>query len=149
MELRIETIRKKAEVVFSDESSLVGCFFVSEFARGQRRSEEILDLLMGERSYLPFELAKGEIVILQKKNIMIAVAEENELERHRIFPEKLAAEITFFSGKTLHGTIYNDLPPSYLRLSDYLNQHISFFPLDVESRAHLVNARFIRSVRPA
>ena len=148
MELKIETLREKAEVFFPDESNLEGCFFVAQFAPGYRRKECVFDLFIGERAYLPFELADGEILLIQKKSIMMVVTEESELERHLVYQQKLPAEIQFVAGKTIRGHIYNDLPPNYLRLSDYLNQHTTFFLLDVDSQAHLVNSRFVKIVRP-
>ncbi len=148
MELKIDTLREKAEVFFSDESRLEGCFFVAQLAPKDRRKECIIDLFIGERAYLPFEITDGEILLLQKKNIMMVVSEENELERHVIYQQKLPAEIQFISGKTVTGYIYSDLPPNYLRLSDYLNQHTTFFPLDVDSKTNIVNSRFVKIVRP-
>lgn len=148
IELKIETLRKKAEVFFSDESRLEGCFFVAQLAPGYMRKECIIDLFTGERAYLPFETADGEILLLQKKNIVMVITEESELEGHLIYQQKLSAEVQFISGKTIRGNIYSDLPPNYLRLSDYLNQHTTFFLLDVDSKAHLVNSRFVKIVRP-
>ena len=148
MELKIETTKKKAEIICSDESRLTGSFFVSLRAPNYEGNELVLDLLVSERNYLPFDLDEGEIVLLQKGCIVMVVLKVREMKRIISYQHKIPAKVHLLSGKTIEGKVYSDLPRTHARLSDFLNQSKAFFHLEVDDKDYLVNSRFVKIVRP-
>jgi hypothetical protein len=55
MVLKLETIRRRAEVVFSDGTRESGNFFLSPRSPNHADRESVGELLNGERSYIPSE----------------------------------------------------------------------------------------------
>ena len=148
MELKIETMKKKAEIICSDESRLTGSFFVSRRAPNYEGNELVLDLLVSERTYLPLELDEGEIVLLQKGCIVMVVLKDREMKRSTSYQQKIPAKVHFLSGKTVEGKVYSDLPRTHARLSDFLNQSKAFFHLEVGDKDYLVNSQFVKTIHP-
>ncbi|MBP1711388.1 MAG: hypothetical protein H6Q49_1590 [Deltaproteobacteria bacterium] len=70
MQLKIETIKKKATVFFPENTRLDGYFFVSAIAAFHESGELITELLAKDRNYIPLETEHGEIVLIRKENIM-------------------------------------------------------------------------------
>ena len=148
MGLKIETTKKKAEIICSDESSLNGSFFVALRAPTREGNELVLDLLVSEKTYLPFELDEGQIVLLQKECIVMIVLEDRDMKKSITYEQKIPAEVRFLSGESIEGRVYSDLPRSHARLSDFLNQSKTFFYLEVGDKDYLVNSRLVKAVRP-
>jgi hypothetical protein len=148
MELKIETTKKKAEITCSDESRLNGNFFVSLRAPNHEGNELVLDLLLSEKTYLPFELDEGKIVLLQKGCIVMVVLKVREMKMSTFYQQKIPAKVHLLSGKTIEGEVYSDLPRTHARLSDFLNQSKVFFYLEVGDKDYLVNSQFVKIVRP-
>ena len=148
MKLNIEMSKKKAEIVFSDGSSLSGHFFVLLHAQGRVGGECLLDLLLDERSYLPFEIGGGQVLLLQKGSIVMVKSEGCEYLKGVSYQRKMETRITFLSGQTLEGKVYSDLPQSKPRLSDFLNHSRRFFCLEADGNEYMVNTQFIKSVDP-
>ena len=148
MELKIETTKKRAEIICSDESRLNGSFFVSLRAPNYEGNELVLDLLVSEKTYLPFELDQGKIVLLQKGCIVMAVLKVSEMKRIISYQNEIPAKVHLLSGKTIEGKVYSDLPRTHARLSDFLNQSKAFFHLEVDDKDYLVNSHFVKIVRP-
>ena len=148
MELKVETTKKKAEIICFDESRLTGSFFVSRRAPNYEGNELVLDLLVSERTYLPLELDEGEIVLLQKGCIVMVVLKDREMKRSTSYQQKIPAKLHFLSGKTVEGKVYSDLPRTHARLSDFLNQSKAFFHLEVGDKDYLVNSQFVKTVHP-
>ncbi len=146
---KIKTIRKKAEIFFSDGSRLSGSFFVSPRSSTHTGNEFVYDLLTTNNSYLPFELTGNEIILLHKRSIVMALLEDNELSEDPLCRKQIEAHVCFISGETLDGKIYTDLPESHSRLSDFLNRSKDFFHLKVDDRDYLLNSQFIKMVRPS
>ncbi len=149
MKLNIEMSKKKAEIDFSDGSSLSGHFFVLLHAQGRVGGECLLDLLLDERSYLPFEIDGGKVLLLQKGSIVMVKSEGCEYLKGVSYQRKMETRITFLSGRTLEGKVYSDLPQSKSRLSDFLNHSPRFFCVEAEGKEYLVNTQFIKSVDPS
>jgi hypothetical protein len=145
--LKIETIRKKAEVFFSDGSRLYGDFFASPNSLIHTGHERISELLNSERAYLPFILQDGNVVLLQKGAITRVVLDENEMNRELPYLKENAAHVELLTGEILEGKVYLDLPETHFRLSDFLNVNRGFFYLHVNNRVTLVNSRFVKWVR--
>jgi len=148
MGLKIETTKKKAEILCSDESSLNGSFFVALRAPTREGNELVLDLLVSEKTYLPFELDEGQIVLLQKECIVMIVLEDRDMKKNITFEQEIPAEVRFLSGESIEGKVYSDLPRSHARLSDFLNHSKLFFYLDVGDKDYLVNSRLVKVVCP-
>jgi len=148
MNLKVEMIKKKVEVYISDDSRLSGHFFLSLRAQGHTRSQCLLDLLLDERAYLPFEVDGKEIVLLQKGGIVMIESGGCEYLKLVPFRKKMGLQICFFSGRTLEGKVYSDLPQTKSRLSDFLNHSPRFFCMEVDGKEYLLNTRFIKSVHP-
>ena len=140
--------KKKAEILFSDGSRLSGQFFVLLHAQGRVGSECLLDLLLDERSYLPFENDGGQIQLLQKGSIVMVKSEVKEYLEGVSFQRKMETRINFLSGKSIEGKVYSDLPQSKSRLSDFLNHSRRFFCLEAEGKEYFINTKFIKSVDP-
>ena len=148
MTFKIEMTKKKAEVIYSDESSLTGSFFTSIQTPGHEGNESISDLLVSENKYLPFELDEGKTALLQKECIVMVVLDDPEMKRGITYQQNIPVKVHFLSGKIIEGKVYSDLPASNSRLSDFLNQSKAFFYLDVGDKDYLVNSRFIKIVCP-
>ena len=147
MGLQIETAKKRADVFCSDDSRLVGNFFVSRQAPGREGSEFVLDLLIGERTYLPFELNEKEIILLRKACIVMVVPEDLDMKRSLSYQLIIPVEVSLLSGQNIQGKVYNDLPKSHSRLSDFLNHSKGFFHLEVGDKDYLLNSRYVKLVR--
>jgi hypothetical protein len=148
MGFKIETTKKRAEIFCSDKSRLNGNFFVALRAPGRDGNELVLDLLVSEKTYLPFELDDGHIVLLQKKCIMMVVLEDRDLKENISYEQQIPADVCFLSGESIKGNVYSDLPKSHARLSDFLNHSKAFFYIEVDEKDYLVNSRLVKIVRP-
>ena len=148
MELKIETIKKRAEVICSDNSSFKGSFFVALRAPGRDGNELVLDLLVSEKTYLPFDLDNGKIVLLQKECIVTIILEDRDMKESITYEQQIPAEVRFLTGQSIKGNVYSDLPKSHSRLSDFLNHSKSFFYLEVGETDYLVNSLLVKIVRP-
>ena len=148
MGLKIETTKKRAEIICSDESSLNGSFFVALRAPTREGNELVLDLLVSEKTYIPFESDEGQIVLLQKECIVMIVLEDRDMKKSITYEQKIPAEVSFLSGESIEGKVYSDLPRSHARLSDFLNISKTFFYLEAGDKDYLVNSRLGKVVRP-
>ena len=146
-ELEIKTLKKRAVVSMTDCSSLSGCFFVSPESSLHEGPETIYELLMGDRTYLPFDWDGEGVVLLQKGSIATVRLEEKEINKYIPFPKKLRTRISFLSGETLEGNVFSDLPKEYLRLSDYLNLNNKFFYIQVDDDDYVVNTLCVKFLR--
>ena len=147
MGLKLQTSGKKAEVHFSDQTRLIGSFFVSLHAQSHAGSEYVIDRLNGERSYLPFESEEGEIVLIQKRSIEMVVLDKRELNKNLGYQQEIAARVNLLSGQNIKGKVYPDLPKEHSRLSDFVNLSEEFFHLEVCGKDYLINSLFVKMVR--
>ncbi|MBW2008271.1 MAG: hypothetical protein JRJ16_09555 [Deltaproteobacteria bacterium] len=138
-ELKLETVQKRAEIRQEGESILSGDFFLSVISPNGQGPERIIDLLNGEKRFLPFRLEGGEVILLRRREILTVVPVG-------LF-RKIVAEIRLTSGDTLKGHIFADLPESHSRLSDFFNRCGDFFYLEAGGRGHLVNSLKVLSIR--
>jgi hypothetical protein len=148
MVFKIEKEVKGAEILFPDGTRLTGRFFVSHTSKKHTGPECIVDLFSEEDTYIPFELEEGDIVLLQKKNIVMLRLEEKEVNRNLPFLKRIGAQISLVPGQTLQGEVYVDLPESRSRLSDFLNYCREFFYIEDGNEEYLVNSEFVKYVRP-
>jgi len=147
--LKLDMIRRRGEVIFSDGTRESGDFFVSPSSASHTGRESIAELLNGERSYIPLESRAGEVVLLQKRSIVMVLLEADEMRKDLAYQRRITAQVRFLSGESMEGTVYLDLPKSHSRLSDFLNYSKAFFYLEVGDKDYLVNSQFVKMVCPS
>lgn len=148
MTFKIDTLKKKAAVLFPDNNRLEGSFFVSPQSPNHAGSEYLSELLENDKRFLPFELLDGKVELLRKKNIVWLHLEEDDLYKNLPDAGQIAARIRFLSGDTMEGNVFSDLPESQSRLSDFINSGKEFFYMRSDNKDYFINARFITRVHP-
>lgn len=151
MAFKIETIKKRAEITFSDGSRLSGSLFLSPESPLHPGTELVSELFESDKTFLPFQLEGEEIVIIRKDNILLVRLDENDHTKQSnnfVHTKPIDAQLCLISGDNIEGRVYLDLPESRSRLSDFLNYTKSFFYLETEKEAYLINSHFIKTVRP-
>ncbi|HOE80419.1 MAG TPA: hypothetical protein PLB14_06250 [Smithellaceae bacterium] len=146
MQLKIETIKKRATVFFPEGSEMNGYFFVSAVSAFREGGELITELLAKDRNYIPFESDSGEIVLLRKENMMMVYIEEDSADS--FFPgyKQVPVIIHMLDGRKLSGKVSFALPETHSRLSDFLNSREAFFRLEVEEKVYLIQNRFVKMI---
>jgi hypothetical protein len=147
--VKIERIKKHVEVVFEDGTRMEGLFFLSPASAYRLGEESIEELLNGDRKSLPMQVNQKDVVLLSRSAIVMALSKEKEIEPIPANAKKIPVEIVLRSGQALKGEIYNDLPLTYSRLSDYLNRSDIFFRLEMGDRDCFVSNQFVRLIKPA
>lgn len=147
MSLKLKTQKRQAEIKFADGHSLIGHFFISPLSKGLPGSGNVIELLNDDRSYIPFEIAAGEISLLQKDSIMTVRMAVNEVPKDLPYQSPISTKIFLLSGDIFEGLVYIDLPKTHTRLSDFLNFSQKFIFLDVDEQDFLINTKFIKMVR--
>jgi hypothetical protein len=142
------TQKRQAEIIFYDGQSIAGHFFISPAPKGLSGSENVIELLNDDRFYIPFEIAEGEISLLQKGSIVMVKMAINEMPKDLPYLRRTATKIFLLSGDTLEGHVFIDLPKTHTRLSDFLNFSKRFFFIEVEEQDFLVNTKFVKMVMP-
>ncbi|MGD1972818.1 MAG: hypothetical protein PVH37_15885 [Desulfobacterales bacterium] len=148
MSLKLKTQKRQAEIMFSDGHSIGGHFFISPSPKGPAGSENVIEILNDDRSYIPFEIAEGEISLLQKGSIIMVRMAISEMPKDLPYLSRTSTKIFLLSGDILEGNVFIDLPKTRTRLSDFLNFSKRFFFIDVNEQDILVNATFIKMVTP-
>ena len=146
-ELKLETVRKQAEIRLAGGRILSGDFFVSAVSPSGPGPERILDLLNGEKRFLPFMLEGEEVVLIRRRAILTVVPEKDDTLPAESLYRKISASIQLDTGDTIHGHVFTDMPESHSRLSDFFNHCGEFFFFRAGRRPHLVNSRRILSIR--
>jgi len=147
--VKLQTIKRQVEVVFEDGTRMQGSLFLSTASAHRWGRESIGELINGDRKYLPMELSGGEVVLLSKKAIVMAFSKEKEIEPLPTNAKRIPAEVILVSGETIRGDVSNDLPMTYSRLSDYLNQSDAFFYIEVGALDCFVSNKYVRLIKPA
>lgn len=146
--MKIRMIRKQAEILFEDGSSLEGFFFLSPTSAHRLGPESMEELLNGDRSFLPLELNREDVALVSRNAIVMVLTAEKGEETIPRGPAKIAAEITLRSGKTLQGNIRHDLPETHSRLSDFVNRSGTFFHIEIASQDCFVATAFVKLIKP-
>ena len=148
MSLKLKTQKRQAEIKFSDGHSICGHFFISPSPKGLSGSENIIEILNDDRSYIPFEIAEEEISLLQKESIVMVRMAISEMPKDLPYLSRTATKIFLLSGDILEGHVYIDLPKTHTRLSDFLNFSKRFFFIELDEQDFLVNTKYVKMVRP-
>lgn len=144
--MKLKMIKKPVEVVFEDGTKLEGAFFLSPSSAHHWGTESLEELLNGDRKFLPIEVSPEHVMLVSKSAIMRVTAKEKDEEVLAKGSTKIPAEIVFRSGETMDGIVYQDLPVTHSRLSDYLNRSEAFFHIEVDSRDCFVASAFVRLI---
>jgi len=144
--VKLRMIKKQVEVVLEGGTKLKGSFFLSPTSAHHLGTESMEELLNGDRRYLPIELNPEQVVLISKNSIVMASAMEKETEITFRGLTKIPAEVVFTSGETISGVVYQDLPITHSRLSDYLNRSGAFFHIEVGTRDCFVANAFVRLI---
>lgn len=147
--MKLQTIRKQAEVVLEDGTRLEGFLFLSPASALRWGKESIGELLNGDRKSLPMELKTKEVVLLNRSAIVMAFSKEEEETPVLTNTRRIPVEVVLRSGEILRGEIHNDLPETHSRLSDYLNRTDIFFHLQTGDTVCFVSNGFVRLIKPA
>jgi hypothetical protein len=145
----LETIRKSAEVRLLDGQSLEGAFFLERATPAGAGPQSLLELLNSPRRFLPFEIRPGEVLLLGKQGIAYAVSEPATGGPCPSCSRSFDAAVVMVTGQTLLGTIVQDLPDHFPRLSDFLNFSPGFFALRVGMKDWYLSTAAICHVRHA
>ncbi len=148
MSLKIKTQKRQAKIIFSDGRSIVGHFFISPSPKGLAGSENVIEILNDDRFYIPFEIAEGEISLLQKGSIVMVRMAICEMPKDLPYLSRASTKIFLLSGDILEGNVFIDLPKTRTRLSDFLNFSKRFFFIEVDEQDILVNTTFVKMVTP-
>lgn len=148
MSLKLKTQKRQAEIMFSDGHSIDGHFFISPSPKGLSGSENVIEILNDDRFYIPFEIAEGEISLLQKGSISMVRMAISEMPKDLPYLSRTSTKIFLLSGDILEGHVFNDLPKTRTRLSDFFNFSKRFFFIEVDEQDILVNTKFVKMVTP-
>ena len=148
MDLKLKTQKRQVETKFADGHSIIGHFFISPLTKGLPGSGNVIELLNDERSYIPFEIAEGEISLLQKDSIMTVRMAVNEIPKDLPYQRPISTKIILLSGDIFEGLVYIDLPKTHTRLSDFLNFSQKFIFIDIDQHDFLINTKFVKMVMP-
>jgi len=148
MQLKTETIKKKATVFFPENSQMVGYFFLSTLSAFRDGGEMVTELLAKDKNYIPFESDQGEIMLLRKENMMMVYLEEDAADNYLPGYKQVTVVIHLLAGQLIKGKVSFALPETHSRLSDFLNSRDAFFRLEVDGKNYLVQNRFVKMIAP-
>jgi len=148
MSLKLRIQKRQAKIKFTDGHSICGHFFISPSPKEFSGSENVIDILNDDRSYIPFEIAVGEISLLQKEAIGVVRMDLSEMPKDLPYLGRTSAKIFLLSGDILEGHVFINLPKSHTRLSDFLNFSKKFFFIDIDEQDFLINTKFVKMVMP-
>ncbi len=149
MQLKVDKLRKEAEIFLLDGSRLSGHFFLSPISPHRQGRELLAELLTGEALFVPFQQRDGEMVFVQRDFISTVLLAEKEVEEDLPYLKKAKVSVLLLSGELLEGHVLLDLPENRCRLSDFFNGCRGFFYLLVGNSQYLVNSRRVKLVRPS
>lgn len=146
MQLKIETIKKRATVFFPEGSQMSGKFFVSSVSAFREGGELVTELLAQDRNYIPFESDQEEIVLLRKENMVMVHLDEDAADNYLPGFKQVQVVIHLLTGQVISGKVSFALPETHSRLSDFLNSRETFFRLEVEERNYLIQNKFVKMI---
>jgi len=146
MQLKIETIKKRATVYFPEGSQVSGNFFVAALCAYREGSELITELLAKDKNYIPFEADSGETVLIRKENMMMIFLEEDAADNYLPGYKQVPVNIHLLTGQILTGKVSFALPETHSRLSDFLNTREAFFRLETDGKNYLIQNRFVKLI---
>lgn len=149
--LSVPKRRVAAQLVLPGGASRDVVVFLAEAAPGYNGGERLSDLLNASGpQFLPaLDAQTNAMTFVHCENLALArVAAElepNAVDQFTI-PTEHEVEVTLVDGQKLRGLITYVLPEQHSRLTDYLNNVPSFFPVLEGERVALVNKRHVAYV---
>jgi hypothetical protein len=148
-ELRVPTVALAAEVLCADGTSVLGRIFLPAAASthpGPMRAEEWANDPAPFFPFLPDDSASP--VLLNKREVLVVSVpadadEPSELESTSVVEQRAIVEC---GGRTIEGSIHNDLREGQGRVLDYMNRPEPFLSLRDGKRRHLIQKRRISRV---
>ncbi len=121
--------------------------FLSEHVEAHLGPESPLDLFARERTFLPVELATGEICFVSREQIVTATLPPAPPAEDPVVPCTVAkVSIALVDGTRLEGGVAYELPDAHSRIQDHLNNPVSFLEVHTPDGVVLVNKRHIAHV---
>ena len=129
-----------------------GTLALSPTAELHEGPETLLECLNAAQRVLPFELERGDAVLLLNRRHVEWVEAGATVEPRLVSPPTFMAtreewvRVRLASGETVEGVIAMEMPHEFNRASDYLNGDDDFFPLRTNTGTRLVNKRRVTDV---
>jgi hypothetical protein len=150
-ELRVPKRRVPVEFTLPGGATRLVTVFLAEFAHEHNGAERVLDLLSGEKQFIPaIDQQTDSPVFLNYRGIVTArvakAIDADESEMHTI-PTEHEVEVSLADGRVVSGLASYIRPPDRSRLADYLNEPSPFLQLIDKDDFVLVNKQFIAHVK--
>ncbi|MEW6730312.1 MAG: hypothetical protein AB1489_03135 [Acidobacteriota bacterium] len=150
---QIPKFAAQVELLLVDKRRLSGKLFLSIIPSSPLGHIPLLDSMNESVDFFPFlPNDSTETEILSKWAVIEAVV-DTELNQDEI-GESLeqttwieSVEVRCHPYLTLTGRVMIDLPPDRSRVLDFLNQHVCFFALKRDEKSHIINKKYITSVK--
>jgi hypothetical protein len=146
--MKIEKLKQKAKIFESRGTRLEVNFHLRQIAEKHSGRETILDILNSKTDFIPLEdLKVGEILFLNKSEIVRVELHERELAREVKIPLEVPVQVKLTNGEILLGDFLIDMPPARSRVSDYLNYSPQYLYLCQNKGDLILNKAYIHSVK--
>lgn len=153
-EYRIPTYRLPVELRLTGRGTVRAGLFLGEHAERGHGRERPLDLLNGDKSFLPVRLADGGHVLLRREAVLVASlsaadALKGDPSARELLEESgheetdarsVEVDLTFEEGSEVSGRVAYVQPRGQQRLQDFLNDSDTFFRVWEDETVHLVNS---------
>jgi len=138
-ELWIEKKPQRVDVFLSDGSSLGGEVFLL--------SETLSDVLNGQDTFIPVKIASGVLLLNISQIVSITIKAQWERDNLITLGNKYPIHIKMVNGREMEGDIFANLPESFFRVKDFLDQPLSFLSLFQPGFITYFNKKFILSAQ--
>jgi hypothetical protein len=142
--LAVDMVKKRITLSLADQTQMSGYIFLSRFSKIGTGRESVLEALVTNKRFLPFETSDGEVNFINQRHIVwLASLIEPDDPPYMVDPLKQNVTVYLFDGKRLRGDVNVAMPEEKNRLSDALNALNGFLVLRDEKREVLINLEFI------
>ena len=146
--MKIEKFKRQATLRMNTGGTLDVNFFLSYPTDQNPKREHIIDVLNSDRDFIPLEdILSNEILLIGKNRFMDLELSERDIQTETLEAHEIAVEVELVNGEVIHGSVFTELPPNRLRLSDFLNFTPQFIYVCREQSDVLINKDYILSVK--
>ena len=147
-QVKIEKLKQRAKIYESRGLRLEANFHLRQIAEKHSGRETILDILNSKVSFIPLEdLKTGEILFLNKSEMVRVELHERELASEIKIPLEVPVQVKLTNGEILFGNFLIDMPPARSRVSDYLNYSLQYLYLCQKKGDVILNKAYMHSVK--